>query len=124
MIRILVVEDDEMLLGFYTDLLKEAGFLVDSAADGEIAFQRASEGGYSLILLDVNLPKKEGPEILEELSKNPPKTPNKKIVMLTNATEPAIEEKVKAFGVEKFLLKSALTPDQLLEEVRILIPED
>lgn len=122
MARILVGEDDPTMLEFYGELLKEEGFSVDLAADGEEALKFASQGGYDLILLDVHLPKKEGPQILEELSQNPPSTPNKKIIMLTNVThETAIEEQTKNLGASKFLLKSALTPDQFLEEVKLAL---
>lgn len=38
--------------------------------------------------------------------------------MLTNAIEREIEERVKAFGVEEFFLKSALTPDDFLAKVK------
>lgn len=119
MARILVGEDDPTMLEFYGELLKEEGFSVDLAADGEEALRLASQGGYDLILLDVHLPKKEGPQILQQLAQNPPPLPNKKIIMLTNVThETSIEEQTKALGASKFLLKSALTPDQFLQEVK------
>ena len=116
-----MVEDDPTLLEFYCDLLTGEGHVVDPASDGDLGFGFAFQGGYDLILLDVNLPKKEGPQILEELTKTPPKNPNKKIVMLTNAIEKEIEEKVKAFGVEDFLLKSSLTPDDFLVKVKAVL---
>lgn len=108
-----------MLLDFYGGLLKSEGFEVDVAADGEEALRLMQHGGYDLILLDVHLPKLEGPQVLEALAKNPPKIANKKVIMLTNVThETLIVEKVKEFGVTQFLLKSDFTPDQFLDQVK------
>ena len=121
MAKILIVEDDPMLLAFYTEVLQDEGYKINQASDGERGLYLAREGGYDLILLDVHLPKREGPEILEELAKNPPSQANKMIIMLTNASEPAVEENVRSLGVTKFLMKSSLTPDQFLEEIESVL---
>lgn len=56
--KILIVEDDQFLRDFYQELLQTEGYQVDTAADGEIASSKIYEGGYSLVLLDIMLPKK------------------------------------------------------------------
>ena len=58
--KILVVEDEKKVAGFIKRGLEEEKFEVDVAYDGEDGFQKAAEGAYSLVILDVMLPKKDG----------------------------------------------------------------
>lgn len=116
--KILIVEDDQFLREFYQELLQSEGYNVDVAADGEIAFQKASNGGYDLIMLDIMLPKKDGLHILADLKAKPPNSPNKAIVVLTNLGQDAIIRECYNLGAEGFLIKSALNPDQVLTEIK------
>jgi len=84
--RILVVEDERSIaFGLRLDLQNE-GYAVDVETDGEAALERAKNGTYDLILLDVMLPRKDGFEICRELRRAGHRTP---IVMLTARTQEA-----------------------------------
>lgn len=116
--RILIVEDDQFLRDFYQELLQTEGYTVDVAADGEIAQIKASEGGYGLILLDIMLPKKDGLEVLRGLKAQSPKSPNGAIVILTNLGQDAIIKQSFELGASGYLVKSAMNPDQVLQEIK------
>ncbi len=58
--RVLVVEDDDLQRMFLTDILLSCGFATDSAADGLTAVTKARTGGYSLALIDYQIPKIDG----------------------------------------------------------------
>lgn len=116
--RILVVEDDQFLRDLYVDLLASEHYEVQAAKDGEEALGKIQEGGYDLVLLDIMLPKKDGVQILSELKQNPPRQANKKIVFLTNMGQESIIKNGHDYGVVGYLIKSALTPDQFLSEVK------
>lgn len=119
--KILVVEDDNFIRDVYQDLIKEAGYDVTVAVDGEDGLTKAREGGYDLILLDVMMPKMNGLKVLEELKANPPKTANGSIVLLTNlAQDPIINDALKN-GAKAYLIKSDLNPDQLLEKIKVYL---
>src|SRR3989344_7878929 len=105
MARILVVDDDAELLGFYGDILESEGHQVDRASDGEEGFTFAQKGGYDLILLDVNLPKRDGPTIIKDLQTGGTTSPNGKLCLLTNATEVTDDGEVASLGVQ-CLIKS------------------
>ena len=93
MARILVVEDEPSLaLGLQEDLSIE-GYEVVVARDGEEALQRASSGGFDLVVLDVMLPKKDGFEVCRQLRREGAKIP---ILMLTARTQ----ESDKVLGLE------------------------
>ena len=65
---ILIVEDTESLRKLTRQILEKEGFFVDEAEDGEIAFEKISgETKYSLILLDIMMPKIDGMEFIKTL---------------------------------------------------------
>ncbi len=115
--KILIVEDDQFLREFYQELLQTEGFLIDVAADGEIASQKIYQGGFNLVLLDIMLPKKDGLQILRDNKTNPPQKANGPIVVLTNLGQDAIIKEAFQLGAAGYLVKSALNPDQVLSEV-------
>lgn len=116
--RILVVEDDQSLRDLYVLILKDSGFAVDEAPDGETALAAMQKGGYDLVLLDIVLPKMDGIKILEHLKNSPPDYPNKKIVALSNLGHDEIISNAITLGASGYLIKSDYTPDQIVLRVR------
>jgi two-component system alkaline phosphatase synthesis response regulator PhoP len=78
--RILVVEDEPGLVMTLTDRLRAEGYEVDIAMDGESGLNKALEGGYHLIILDLMLPRMSGLDICRNLRKSGAEVP---ILMLT-----------------------------------------
>jgi two-component system OmpR family response regulator len=77
--RILIVEDEPDLLAGLAQALREEGYAVDTANDGEDGFYKAENYDYDAIVLDVMLPKMDGWQVLARLRKTK-KTP---VLMLT-----------------------------------------
>jgi two-component system response regulator ResD len=119
--KILVVEDDQFLRELYDELLKGEGYTVDLAEDGQIGLDKASAGGYNLVLLDIMLPKIDGLEILRKLKASPPKQPNGPTVLLTNLGQDSIIKEGFSLGASGYLIKSAMNPDQVLNEVKVFL---
>lgn len=67
--RILLVEDEKTLSGYLVKGLSKRGYAVDAAYDGEEALYEYSVNEYDLIVLDLNLPKKDGIEVLQTIRK-------------------------------------------------------
>lgn len=78
--KILVVEDDRKVAGFIEQGLREEGYAVDVARDGEEGTTLAHVNDYDAILLDMMLPKKNGLQVATELRREGRRTP---ILMLT-----------------------------------------
>ena len=114
--RILVVEDDRKVAGFIELGLREEGYAVDLARDGDEATMLAHGNEYDLILLDVMLPKKNGFQIATELRREGRNTP---ILMLTSRD--AVEDVVRGLdaGADDYLAKP-FPFDELLARMRAL----
>lgn len=115
--KILIIEDDQFLRDFYEELLKGAGYTVDTAADGEVGLQKLIQGGWNLILLDIMLPKKDGLQILRDLKGVSTPLPNGPIVALTNLGQDSVINQCFDLGANGYLIKSAMDPDDVLSEV-------
>ena len=68
--KVLIVEDDLKIASFIEKGLKEAGFIVDSAVNGEQALQMAVEAQYSVAVVDIMLPILDGLCLVEKLRQN------------------------------------------------------
>src|SRR5919107_1554771 len=114
--RILVVEDDRKVAGFIEQGLREEGYGVDLARDGDEATMLAHVTEYDVILLDVVLPKKNGFQIASELRREGRTTP---ILMLTSRD--AVEDVVRGLdaGADDYLAKP-FRFDVLLARIRAL----
>lgn len=114
--KVLVVEDDQFTRDIYIEMLKDEGYQVSSALDGEEGYQ-AMKNGYDLVLLDIILPKIDGFDILKKLNKEGLLKKNKGIFLLTNLSEESVLKKMKGIRVDGCLIKSDLTPDKLMAKV-------
>lgn len=121
MARILVVEDDQFLRELYDELLREEGYEVDLAVDGQEGLDKSAAGGYDLVLLDIMLPKIDGLEVLRKLKEKSPQKANGPIVLLTNLGQDSIIKEGFSLGAAGYLIKSAMNPDQVLAEVKVFL---
>jgi DNA-binding response OmpR family regulator len=114
--KILVVEDDSKVAGFIDHGLREEGYIVDVASDGEEATMLAHANDYDIILLDLLLPKKNGFQVANELRREGRNTP---ILMLTSRD--ALEDVVRGLdaGADDYLAKP-FKFDELLARIRAL----
>jgi len=114
---ILIIEDEADIREVYTDVLKEAGFTVTEATDGEVGLSAALAGGWDLLLLDIMLPKIDGLEILKKV-RGQENLSHKPVVLLTNLGRESIIKEGFEVGANGYLIKSELTPDQVVSEVK------
>jgi DNA-binding NtrC family response regulator len=115
--RILVVDDEGIVLESCRRVLEAEGFevvLVTSAEDALKAFENER---FSLVLLDLKMPKRDGQFLIGEIKKMPIHIPV--IVMTGYATLNTIKE-VSNMGIEQFIAKP-FTPDELIEAIEEVI---
>ena len=115
--RILVVEDEKKIAGFVKRGLKEEGYAVDVAADGDEGYELASVNDYDLIILDLMLPKCDGVTLCKKLRADKLEAP---VIMLTAKT--SVQDKVTGLdaGANDYLTKP-FAFEELLARMRVLL---
>ena len=114
--RILVIEDEADLLASLGRALREEGYAVDTAADGEEGLYKATEVAYDAIILDVMLPRMDGWDVLRNLRKSK-RTP---VLMLT--AKDAGRDRVRGLdtGADDYLVKP-FDLEELFARLRAII---
>src|SRR6516225_9612291 len=74
-VRILVIEDEKKTAAFLTKGLREAGFSVDVAPDGETGLEKARATKFDLLIVDIMLPHKDGWDVVRELRRDQVRRP-------------------------------------------------
>ncbi len=115
--KILLIEDDQEIVRSLTLALKEAGFVIDVAADGEQGRNLAIINNYDLVILDYNLPQLNGREVLKEIRRKKNKLP---VMILTVRSE--IDDKVELLncGADDYLTKP-FSLAELLARIRAIL---
>jgi len=115
--RILLIEDDEVLRDILTRSLTEQRYVVDMAEDGQMGWQYAQEGTYDLLLIDVGLPRLDGISLCQRLRAEGYSTP---ILLMTGRD--AAEERIRGLdaGADDYLTKP-LDLGELQARVRALL---
>jgi DNA-binding response OmpR family regulator len=115
--RLLLVEDDELLGNGLQVGLQQSGYAVDWVKDGQSAELFLGAGPYDLIILDIGLPKRSGIEVLRSLRKRGDPLP---VLMLT--ARDTVEDKVAGLdsGADDYLVKP-FDLDELAARIRALL---
>ncbi|MDO8668879.1 MAG: response regulator [Candidatus Buchananbacteria bacterium] len=119
-IKVLLVEDDSMIVQMYKTRMESEGWEVFSTDRGSEAFKIAETEKPSIILLDVILPEMDGFAILKEL-KDSPATKSMPVLMLTNLGQESDQNKGKEMGVNGYFIKSQHTPADIITKIENLV---
>jgi DNA-binding response OmpR family regulator len=114
--RILVVEDDAKIAATVRLYLKDAGYLVDVAADGDEGLRAARSGGYDLVVLDIMLPRLDGTDLCRKLRVDS-RVP---VIMLTAKTTEEARIRGLELGADDYVTKP-FSPRELVARVRAVL---
>jgi two-component system, OmpR family, response regulator len=115
--RLLLVEDDEMIAAAMQDGLRQAGYTVDWARDGREAELGLADTAYDLLLLDLGLPRKSGLDVLRSVRARSNPIP----VLIVTARD-AVSDRIEGLdaGADDYLVKP-FDLDELAARVRALL---
>lgn len=113
---ILVVEDETVLQDVYKLILTSGGYDVHTACNGVEGLQKIKAVKPDLVLLDVFMPQMDGKELLRNIDLSD--YPGMRVIVYSNLSDKVTETEVMNLGAHDFVLKSSMTPNDLLELVR------
>lgn len=119
--QILIVDDASTVRMYHRNILEAAGYSVDEAVNGIEALEKALEGNFDLYIVDINMPKMDGYEFLQQLRRE--QMHQAPAIMVS--TEAAELDHTKAYfsGANLYMVKP-IKPLQMMTYVRLLMGEE
>jgi DNA-binding response OmpR family regulator len=118
--KILVVEDEEILLTALREELNQAGYETEGAVDGEDGLEKVKSFKPDLVLLDLVMPKMDGMQVLKKL-KEDESTRDLSVVILTNLSDYERISEALSLGAKDYLVKANYSLADLLEKVKTVL---
>jgi two-component system, cell cycle response regulator len=117
--KILIAEDDFFIRDIYSKVFTLAGYTVDLAIDGEDAVNKikANPTPYDMIMLDIMMPKMTGLDVLRQLRAMLPPIKDTSVFILSNLGQQKIIEDAFQIGMDGYIIKSQMTPQQIVQEI-------
>ena len=117
MTKIAIIEDDAMIAQMYQMKFELDGFFVEISNNGFDGLKMLDDFKPDLLLLDIKLPEISGIEVLKKLRQKT-EFKNLPIILLTNSDRSEIPENIDQFKISDYIVKSNLTPRQVVEKVK------
>ena len=117
--KVLIIEDDRFISEMYARSLKKAGYQVEEVITGPDGYNKAKDGSFDYVLLDIMIPDKTGVEVLEDLrGKDGKGLPNSKIVIMTNFEQDDATRQAMEKLADGYLIKAEITPKRMVEIIK------
>ncbi|WP_294288951.1 response regulator [uncultured Sphingomonas sp.] len=119
--RVLVVEDNELNLKLFCDLLRAHDFVTEPVRDGREAVARAKAFEPDLVVMDIQLPHVSGLELIGQMKRDP-RLRAIPIMAVTAYAGRDDEERIRAAGANAYVSKP-ISVMRFVQEVRALVPD-
>lgn len=117
--KILLIEDEEILIDLLRKKLIQEGYEIEVARNGKEGLEKLKEMEKKpdLILLDIIMPTMSGFEVMEEIIKdeNLKKIP---VIVISNSGQPVELDRAKQLGAKDWLIKTEFDPKEVIEKVK------
>lgn len=114
--KILLVDDDKMLIDLYKERFEIAGFEVETGRNGEEAIRKAREYKPDIILLDIMMPKVDGYQALASI-KSDPETKDIPVIILSALMRDVNKSRAMEVGAESYIIKSECMPGDVIKKI-------
>ncbi|MDQ5893101.1 MAG: two-component system, cell cycle response regulator [Patescibacteria group bacterium] len=118
--KVLWVEDDKLLSTILSKKIEGTGYKLLKAINGKEAFAFLAADVPDIIILDIMLPEMSGFEVLQKI-KGEDRLRKVPVIMLSNLSKQGDIEKAKLLGANKFVVKAAVSLDEIIREIDALI---
>lgn len=119
--KIVIIEDEEILVDVLAKKLEQEGYAVTAAADGEEGVKLIERAMPDLILLDIIMPKMNGYEVLNVLQSKFGKDRMPPVIIISNSGQPVEIDKAIQLGAKDYIIKAQFTPDEVVGKVNKLM---
>jgi CheY-like chemotaxis protein len=120
--KILIIDDDQMLIDVWSLVLKKEGYEVITAGTGHDGMEIAKTQQPDFILLDQIMPDLKGNEVLQML-KQDPQTQNIMVAMASNYSENELMQQAIQNGAVDYILKYQIDPQDLVNKIKTLMQD-
>ena len=117
--KVMIVEDNELNLKLFTDLLRAHQFVVEGVRDGRLALTQAKQFVPDLVIMDIQLPHISGIDLIEAMQKDTGLS-NIPVLAVTAYAGKGDEERIMAAGAKSYLSKP-VSVMKFLEAVRGIV---
>lgn len=117
MAKILIVEDDPLIVKIYTTRLTADGYEVSSAENGEDGLKLAEQNPPDLVVLDIMMPRMDGFAVLGKLRANP-QMKQIPIIVYSNLAQEEEIKRAKESGATEFVIKANVTPTEMVAKIK------
>lgn len=114
--KILLVEDEEIMIDLLERKLTEEGYQSFVARDGEEGLQMMKKIKPDLVLLDIIMPKKGGFEVMAEMQKDK-ELKRIPVIVISNSGQPVEIDRAQQLGAKDWLIKTEFDPREVLDKV-------
>ncbi|MEM9222474.1 MAG: response regulator [Pseudomonadota bacterium] len=118
--RVLIVEDNELNMKLFHDLLEASGMTILQTRNGTDALEVAKRDKPDLIVMDIQLPEMSGLEVTEKI-KSDPDLASIPVIAVTAFAMKGDEERIRAAGCEAYLSKP-ISIDRFISTVKAFLP--
>ncbi len=115
--KVLLVEDDPLLVKMYKTKFVNEGFDFLVAQDGENGLKMAQNDNPDFLILDVMMPKLSGIDLLTKLRQTE-RGKNLPVLVISNLSQEEEAKKALSLGAKEYLLKANLTPGEVVSKVK------
>jgi CheY-like chemotaxis protein len=115
--KILIAEDDFFIRDIYSKVFSLSGYEVQVAVDGMDAFEKIKAQQYDMILLDIMMPRMTGIDVLKNVRALTIPAKSTPIFIITNLGQQNVIEQAFKLGMDGYILKSQVSPQQIVDEI-------
>ena len=117
MLKISIIEDDQLIAQMYRMKLETEGFDVDVAENGMNGIEMVIQKQPDLILLDYSLPDVDGSAVLKEI-RHDESSKNTPVIVLTNMDNEAVASELSKWNIADYIVKANLTPREVVAKIK------
>lgn len=114
--KVLIIEDEEVLLDVLQEKLKKEGYQVEVARDGEEGLIRTRSFKPDIVLLDIVMPKLDGFQFLEKMQQDEV-IKNIPVMIISNSGQPVEIDRALKLGVKDYIIKTQFDPQEVLDKM-------